>query len=213
MAIIATSTPTRQREFLTEGVHLARCYQMIHIGTNEENIQGTTKTLNKCRIGWEFPNDLHVFNEDQGEQPIVLSKEYTLSMHEKSTLRKDLKSWRGKDFTEDEARAFDVTKLIGVPCMINIVHKKSKDGTKTFEEVASISPLMKGQEMPDPINEPHVLDYDNFDENLFKSLPEFIQDKIKTSSEYITMCEKRMEDEEFNQDPEKNNKEDDDLPF
>jgi hypothetical protein len=47
----------------------------------------------------------------------VISKEFTLSMHEKSTLRQFLESWRGKAFTEKEALSFDVTALIGKPCL------------------------------------------------------------------------------------------------
>src|SRR5688500_13440346 len=125
MAIHATNK-TAQRELIPAGNYVARCYQMIEIGTVKENIMGDEKTLHKVRIGWELPTELKVFNPEKGEQPLVISKEYTLSMNEKSNLRKDLKSWRGKDFTEDEARKFDITALVGVPCMLNIIHKPSK---------------------------------------------------------------------------------------
>lgn len=47
----------------------------------------------------ELPTELRVFSEKKGEQPLVIDKEYTLSMAEKSNLRKDLKLWRGKEFT------------------------------------------------------------------------------------------------------------------
>lgn len=218
MAIIATSNSTPQREPLQEGVYLARCYQMIHVGTNKETIQGTEKILNKVRIAWEFPTELHVFKEEMGEEPITISKEYTLSMHEKSTLRKDLKSWRGKDFTEEEAKAFDVTKLIGVPCMINVIHKKSKDGTRTYEEIASISPLMKGQAetMPKPFNLPTVLSYDDWKESIFESLPDFFKEKIMTSTEYKEMRAKQEADNTPADDPfasKEETEDSSDVPF
>ena len=114
MAILATTTAT-QRELIPAGNYLARCYQMIEIGTVREIILGEEKVLKKVRIGWELPTEKRVFNEEKGEQPFVISKEFTLSMHEKSSLRGMLKSWRGKDFTEDEAKAFDITNLIGKP--------------------------------------------------------------------------------------------------
>ena len=125
MAIIATSNGGTSYEPIPSGSYPARCYSMIHLGTIEENILGTVKKLNKVRITWELPTELKVFKEENGEQPHVISKEFTLSLHEKATLRNFLKNWRGKDFTEDEAKEFDIEKSVGAPCMLNITHKKS----------------------------------------------------------------------------------------
>ena len=142
MAIIASNNGGTSYEPIASGSYAARCYSMIHIGTIEENIMGTNKKLNKVRITWELPTELKVFKEENGEQPQVISKEFTLSLHEKATLRNFLKNWRGKDFTDDEAKAFDIEKLVGAPCMINITHKLSKDGNKTYAEIGSISPIV-----------------------------------------------------------------------
>ena len=185
MSIIATNKGGGNNiEPIPTGNYPARCYSMIHIGTVEENILGTIKIINKVRITWELPTELKVFKEENGEQPIVISKEFTLSMHEKSTLRNYLKNWRGKDFTEEEANAFDITKLIGVPCMLNITHKKSKDGQRTYAEIGSISTMPKGFECPPQINESFIFTYENFNENNFNKLPEFIRLKMITSEEY-----------------------------
>lgn len=187
MAITATSNST-VKEIIPAGNYIARCYQMIEIGTVNELIMGENKVLKKVRIGWELPTELKVFNEEKGEQPLVTSKEYTLSMHEKSSLRADLKSWRGKDFTEEEARAFDITNLIGKPCMINIIHKPSKnDPTKIYANIAGITPLPKGVNMPEQINPTFVLSYDSFNQDAFIALPDFIKDKMKGSLEYTAM--------------------------
>lgn len=173
------------RELIPAGNYIARCYQMIEIGTTTENIMGKTVTSKKARIGWELPTELKVFREENGEQPLVISKEYTLSMNEKSNLRKDLKSWRGKDFTEDEAKCFDITKLLGVPCMLNIIHKPSvSDPTKVYEQIAGITPMPKGMAAPAQINSTFLLSYDDFDQAKFDSLPDFIKDKMKSSEEY-----------------------------
>ena len=113
MAIIAT-TNSQPRELIPAGNYVARCYQMVQIGTVNEIINGEQKQLQKVRIGWEFPNDQKVFSEEKGLQPIVFNEEYTLSMGEKANLRKMLASWRGKDFSVDEAKSFDITVLLGV---------------------------------------------------------------------------------------------------
>lgn len=187
MAILATSN-SQPRELIPAGNYLGRCYQMIEIGTVKETILGVEKTLKKVRIGWELPTELKIFSEERGEQPRVISKEFTLSMHEKSGLRTVLKSWRGKDFTEDEAKSFDITKLLGVACMINIIHKPSKsDPSKIYEEISGVTGVPKGITVPDQINQPLCLSYDEFDVELFEKLPDFIKDKMKTSNEYKQM--------------------------
>lgn len=184
MPITATNNGT-VREPIPAGNYIARCYQMIELGTITEFVINKTVTLKKVRIGWELPTELKVFDPAKGEQPLAISKEYTLSMHEKSNLRKDLKSWRGRDFTEDEAKAFDITKLIGAPCMLNIIHKNSAtDPTRVYDQIAGITAMPKGVKAPEAMNKPFVLSYDDFDEDKFKILPDFIKVKMQGSSEF-----------------------------
>ncbi len=207
--ITATTTPS-QKELIPAGNYIARCYQMIHIGHVREMILGDIKTLNKVRIGWELPTEKKVFNPEKGEQPFVISEEYTLSMHEKSNLRKTLASWRGKDFTIEEATSFDITKLIGVSCMLNIIHKPAKsDPSRMYQKIGSISPLAKGVTCPPQINPSSVLEYDKFNFAFFNSLPDFIKDKIKQSQEFMKLSS--PEQTIFTNDDEANYS--DDLPF
>ncbi len=211
MAINATNNGTK-RELIPAGNYIARCYQMIEIGTVTELIQGQAKQLTKVRIGWELPTELRVFDEAKGEQPLVISKEYTLSMNEKSNLRKMLASWRGKDFTEDEAKCFDITALVGIPCMLNIIHKPKKtDPSSIFEEIGSISAMPKGMRPPEPVLKNFVLSYDNFNEEKFDSLPDFIKQKIVSSLEYTAM--KTPNSKHMQQPDELNSDEPNDLPF
>jgi len=184
MAIIATNKGGSNREPIPAGTYMARCYQMIHIGTVTELIQGQEKTLNKVRITWELPTELKEFKEGEGEKPYSISKEFTLSMNEKATLRKFLASWRGKDFTEEQAKSFDIVVLLGVECVLSIIHKPSKDGSKMYEEISSVSRPMKGSACPPAINETRELTYSNFDWDFFNTLPDFIKDKMKLSVEF-----------------------------
>lgn len=184
MSINATSFGVK-KEIIAAGNYAARCYQMVQIGTVVEFILGEQKTLHKVRIGWELPTELKVFNPEKGEQPLVISEEFTLSMHEKSKLRKLLASWRGKDFTEEESKSFDITKLIGAKCMLNIIHKPSKkDPTNIYAVIGSVSPVPKGLNVPDQINPTFVLSYDAFDYDKFNTLPDFIRTKMQGSDEF-----------------------------
>jgi len=203
MAITATSEGSTNFEPVPAGTFPARCFSMIHLGTMNENIMGTEKQLNKVRISWELPTELKVFKEENGEQPLVISKDFTLSMNEKATLRKYMESWRGKSYTEEEAKSVDITKLLGVPCLLSIIHKTSKNGKK-YADISSVTTLPKGMEVPSQINPTFELNYENFDNVLFETLPDFIKDKMKKTPEYQKAI-----------NPESENLEgtDDDVPY
>lgn len=207
MAIIAQNNAGGTSTPIEAGTYVARCYSMIYMGTIPEEFQGQKKDMKKVRITWELPTELKVFKAEKGEQPQVIGKDFTLSMNEKGTLRKMLQSWRGKAFTEDEAKNFDITKLLGKSCMLSIVHKISKTG-KTYAEIATISPLMKGMACPDQINESFEFNVLEFNEDKFNQLPDFIRDKVKTSAEY-----KQLNNQQPIAEQPAVQDEDDGLPF
>jgi hypothetical protein len=184
MKIIASNTGGTTYEPVPAGTYIARCFSMVHIGTVMETFQGESKLQNKVRLTWELPLELKVFNEERGEQPYTLGKEFTLSLNEKATLRKFLESWRGKAFTEDEAKSFDITVLLGKPCMLNVIHKVSQKNGKTYAEIASVSPMMKGMNCPDQISDTFIFGYDPFEQWRFDSLPDYLKDKVRGSIEY-----------------------------
>lgn len=185
---INAENKSKPRELIPAGNYLARCYQMIEIGTITETVMGKNVTHPKVRIGWELPDELRTFSTEKGEQPLVISKEYTLSMNEKASLRKMLASWRGKDFTEEEAKSFDITKLLGASCLLNIIHKPKKNDPATlYQEIAGVTSVPKGTKVPPQINQTFVLSYDNFDEDLFRQLPDFIRNVMITSDEYRSL--------------------------
>lgn len=189
MAIYAEKSEGEYKQ-VAPGTYVARCISMIEIGTIKEDFQGQIKNVQKVQIRWELPTELEVFDSAKGEQPFSVSKTYTLSMHEKSNLRKDLESWRGKGFTEEEARKFDITKLLEKTCILNIIHRPSKTNPgRTVTEISSIMPMMKGQTCPVQINPTRVLSYDNFNWELFESLSDYTKDKIKSSVEFQMLQE------------------------
>lgn len=192
------------------GTYVARCYSMIEIGTIETEYMGEKKKAHQVCITWELPEEKAVFREEKGEEPFAVSKTYTLSMHEKSTLRKDLEGWRGKGFTEEEARKFDITKLLGKACILNIIHEPGKqDPSKSYVKIASVSKLMKGQVCPDQINPTRILSYDEFNWNVFETLSDYMKTKIKSSEEYQMLVEPQV----VNTQQGANDENTDDLPF
>jgi len=198
MAITAKKGGSFEAELIEAGNYVARCYKMVEIGTCDEEFLGVKKQMHKVRIGWELPTELKVFKAENGEQPCVIDKEYTLSLAEKANLRKDLQSWRGKAFSDDEAEAFDITKLLGVPCMLNIIHVQGKkDPTKTYQAIGSVSPMPKGLVCPPQVNETFVFDFENFDESKFNTLPDFLKEQIVKTPEYKEAVSQTVENNTF----------------
>ena len=141
MPIIATASESKSYAPAPEGVHQAVCVDVIDKGLIESafvNEKGQKKVQHKIDIAWQI-SELR----DDGKR-FVVYKRYTLSLHEKAALRHDLESWRGRPFTRDEEMGFDVETVIGANCLVNIQHKPSKDGSRTYANVVSVMPLIKG---------------------------------------------------------------------
>lgn len=166
-----------------QGPHVAVCVAFIDQGTQKSVFQGAEKRRHIVTLRWALADEVR----DDG-RPHTVSRSYTWSMNEKASLRKDLEAWRGKPFqnTDLGPDGFDVRKLLGVPCFINIVHETAANGT-TYASIASIMPLPKTVPKPNPSLCEHIyvaLTKDRFDEAAFKKLPEKTQAAIMTSPEY-----------------------------
>lgn len=167
-----------QFEMAPEGTHIARCYRLIDLGTHFSTYYN--KSAHKIRLYWELPTETM-----KDGKPFMVSKSYTLSFHEKSGFRHHIEAWRGRKFTGEEAARFDVTKIIGQCCLLNIAHV-DKNGS-IFAEITSLMALPKGTECPPQINPSFIFDLSVFDERAFGTLSQKMQDKIKLSSEYKMM--------------------------
>lgn len=142
MAFLPAPNDT-QFEMPPAGTHLAVCYRVIDLGTQEGSYMGQPKRQHKIMISWELPD------EKMGDgRPFTISQRYTWSMSEKAALRRDLESWRGTPFTERDfgAGGFDIKNILGKSCLLNIVHTE-KNG-KHYANISSIARLMKGMQAP-----------------------------------------------------------------
>lgn len=175
-----------QRELSPAGTHIARCYKLIHLGhILDKNFQGNMVYQNKVRLYFELPFETKVFDEDKGEEPISVSKEYTLSLGDKARLRAHLESWRGKAFTQDELEGFDIEDVVGHECQVTIIHKQSKSSGNMYEDLVNITPLAKGMTCPPQINPTFIWNYnDHFDLKILENMHEWFQGIIKGSKEY-----------------------------
>jgi hypothetical protein len=122
-----------------EGLHVAVCADVWEPWTEEKREDWGGGLVDKTRIVWLLEEV-----NPKTNKPYEVSQIYTLSLHEKARLCQHLESWRGKKFTDDEKKGFDIEKLIGVSCQVQVVHKV-KDGGTTYANVQAIVPLGKNQ--------------------------------------------------------------------
>lgn len=169
-----------------QGTQIAICVAMYHMGNIDGYNNGQPAKKDSIMLRWELPND--TIEIDGKQIPLIVQEEYRFSMSEKANLRKLLESWRGAKFTDEQAADFDIEKVLGAPCFLNIIHTVSKSG-KTYAKVAAAVPMPKGTTVPKPYNEPIAFDVNEFNLENFNKLPEFIQKKIKTSTEYQKLVE------------------------
>lgn len=129
------------------GSYIARCVRLVDLGTVTTDYQGESKTARKCLLGFEVLD--HETRRDDG-QPFVISKRYTMSLNEKATLRKELASWRGRDFTAEELKGFDLKNILGQPCFVSVVETTRPDG-RTFSSIAGIMRAPKALPVPESV--------------------------------------------------------------
>lgn len=132
MPIYASAGESKSFTPAPEGTHQAVCVDVI-----DKGMQNTPfGQKHKVDVAWQLGE------KREDGTPWMVFKRYTLSLNERAWLRKDLESWRGKPFTRDEEHQFDVESVIGANCLISVQH--NTNGDKTYANVTSVMPLMKG---------------------------------------------------------------------
>lgn len=188
-SLIASDSGNSDFKRVPAGVFAARCWSMVDLGTQRVEFQGEVKEQRKVQIGWEL------FGEDENGDPLVMddgkpmtiSKRYTLSLSPKSRLRPDLEAWRGRPFTDEEAKGFDLHALIGAPCMVNITHTE-RNG-KTYSNVASLTPLPKAlrDTLPATGNEPRFYVITDGENEVFETFHDKLKETIRQAAEFQGM--------------------------
>lgn len=191
-------------ELTPEGAHIARCYKLIDLGTQYNEVY--SKHEKKVIIGWELPATLM-----SDGRPFSIMRRYTLSLGKKAALRAHLESWRGKQFTEEEFKGFDLHKILGATCLISIVHNST--GENTYANISAIMSLPKGSEVPAAVNPPVVFvipdDLEKFDWAGYNAMSEGLKETISKSLEFQAIKPGSNVPEKKNAPPET----DDIIPF
>jgi hypothetical protein len=140
------SDRSREYERPEEGLHRAVCIDVVDLGV----VPGPWGEKRKVELRWALEA------VDSKERHFVVRRRYTASLNEKATLRQHLDLWRGRKFTAQELRQFDLEKVIGVQAQVQIAHRVLDDG-RTFADVQAVIGAVKGA-VPLPIPPTYVRD-------------------------------------------------------
>lgn len=125
-----------------EGLHAGVLVDTIDLGM----IDGKFGKKRKVVLRWQIAQI-----NPETKKRYIAQKRYTASLHKKSSLRKDLETWRGKALTKEECENFDLEKLIGKNGQLQISHTIGDDGTK-YGNINAVVPLGAGMARLAPLD-------------------------------------------------------------
>lgn len=170
------------------GMHLARCYRIVDMGTQSTTWKGQTKQQQKVMLQFEVHSedaDGNPVVTDKGE-PMSISKNFTASLGENAILRQELENWRSRAFTADELKGFQLKNVLGVWAMLSVVKEQGNDGNE-YTNISSINPVssqIKKSGLPEGHNELKIFDLENPDMALFETFGNKIKEKIQSTPEW-----------------------------
>ena len=207
-------------------MHIARCIRLIDLGTTMDQMYGKEK--HNVFVMWEVPEEIHTYTikgkdgapDKEVSEPFTVGKFYNMSLSDGSHLRNDLQSWRGRAFTPEELQGFNPEKMVGAPCMINVVHKPRKaPKTGVVAEVMSVTPMPKGMQAPPQVH-PSVyfsLEEGLFNQQILDDMSSGLKAKVMQSNEYRDILAKQQgrptEGQQQSENPAPVDDGFDDIPF
>jgi len=133
MGVIAKD-PSLEYELAPAGIIPAVCVTYFDCGRQKSDLYGIQ---HKIVLLWELDA-----RNNEGAR-FTITKSYVLYLLPKATLTADLQSWRGKAFSDEERKGFDMDNVIGKPCQLSLIHTVKSNGAP-WVSVNSVLPPPKG---------------------------------------------------------------------
>jgi len=188
---LSESAKATERQLPEAGTTIGVLVSLVDLGCQKTNWDGEEKWSPKVRLTFELPDqviDGEVVENGKTTKvtkPMMVSLELTRSLGERATLRKHLESWRGAAFTAKELASFSLKNLLGKAALLTLMHKTSQAG-RQYCAINAISKLPKGMTAPkESVNSQMFYEIENGQNDVFASMPEWLQDKVRASKEFL----------------------------
>lgn len=123
-----------------DGSYPAACVDLIDLGETVDVYQGTTNILPKIVLVFQTNAE-----DPETHKPLEIHIELTNSFGKKAKLRKLLEGWRGRPYSDEEARAgVPLHKLEKQNAILNVIHKTAQASGNTYAIIDTIMPPMRG---------------------------------------------------------------------
>jgi hypothetical protein len=132
---ISSRYPESKFSPMPEGLHVATCCDVIDLG----EVDGPYGRQFKVRFTFQIED----VDPGTGRRYDAIAT-YHNTLHKKSNLRAMLEQWRGRKYSEDEAKAgIDYEQCLGQGALIQVTHNEAADG-RIFANLDAVLPLPKG---------------------------------------------------------------------
>lgn len=161
------------------GVYIAICVGVLDLGE-----QYSEKFKNyRCEVQfiWELCGE--TVEVDGEQKPRQLSRTFSVAASKKSNLRAFISGWNGAQYSDEQFSDLDLFGQAGKACQLNVV----LNDTGEYANVNSAIPLPKGMSVPTTDTAPILWNMDEWDDKAFEVLPDWVQEKIKKSTQYQQM--------------------------
>lgn len=158
------------------GVYLAVCVGVIDLG--EQYSEKFKNYRNEVQFVWELAGE--TVEVDGEQKPRQLSRTFSVAASKKSNLRGFLGGWNGVQYSDEQFRDLDLFGQAGRPCQLNVV----LNDTGEYANVDSVIPLPKGVPAPQAVSPTILWNMDEWSDEKFSALPDWVQEKIKKSTQY-----------------------------
>jgi hypothetical protein len=158
------------------GVYMAVCVGVVDLGEQYSEVYKSYS--NKVKFIWALPSETIEVDGKQEERQ--LSREFSVATKKTSKLRSFLCGWNGKNYSDEEYMELDMLDQLGKPCQLNVVLSDSGE----YANVDSVMPIPKGFPAPVSKTELFAWDMDQWDDDAFERLPEWVRGQIQKSTQY-----------------------------
>lgn len=168
----------KPREPIVEnGAYLAVCVGVIFVGEqymDRTAFGGRSSYENQVVFVWDLPSEL-----DKDGKPKQLSKDLNATSSPNGTLNSIMEAWNSRTYSREELEEADLNDQLGKVCQLTVAVSESG-----YSNVKAVAALPKGIQVP-ATDTPHItFDVDEWDDAAFAALPEWVQEKIKRSTQY-----------------------------
>lgn len=163
---------SNDRILVPEGTHEGILYSVVLLGQQKQNYKDEERISDRILMTFEFPDNVHVFDEAKGEEPMVSSIELNLSTHRKSKFTEYLRNLGIKD-----PDGFNLIDLLNRKCLVTIQHTESNG--ETYANISNITDVVKTGDPAEAYNPLVFFNIYDFTLEDLEKIPDWIRKKVQ----------------------------------